>query len=514
VATYRRASTDEANQPFSLEVQDAKLNAYITSQDGMVRAADYEERASGKDIEGRPQLLRLLEDAAAGKFDVVLVYKVDRWSRRLADLLGTLDLLDRHGVSFVSATEPIDTSTNMGRMILQILGSFAEFERGLIVERVTRGIEAKLAKGLPLTPLVGYGLRCDATGKVEADPATFGVVQRIFREYTQDRRGTKAIATGLQADGLPAPGRTPWNPAAVARILRNRTFIGELPFRDGWVPGAHQPLLDRAVFDHAQLLADQRATPAAAAAAKADFLLTGTVVCGHCGGAYNGTSGTSKNKTKVRYYTCITARKYGKARCQAQSVPAAELETLVTDALLATYTDTAVFTDAINGHLAARAEQTTPLTAELSAATAAAAENERVLRRYRSDYEAGTLDAELYSARAGELNEALLAVRARIAELEAQLDADLPVVPTEEEVAQLHATLTERIRTGPVPVRKALFAALVDRLEVHAIDDVRPTFRLGGADLLPDTDACDAAGHDHNHATSQEVFACRAPGWS
>ncbi len=140
---------------------------------------------AGKDIEGRPELLRLLEDAADGSFDTVLVHKIDRWSGRLADLLATVEFLDRHDVAFASATEPIDTTSPLRRLFLQILGSFAEFERGLIVERVTRGIEAKRNAGLPLA-MVGFGLRKEADGVVEKDPDTFPVVERIFRDYKGD----------------------------------------------------------------------------------------------------------------------------------------------------------------------------------------------------------------------------------------------------------------------------------------------------------------------------------------
>jgi site-specific DNA recombinase len=265
---YFRASTDETNQPYTLEMQEEKVRAYCHSQDGMELTAVYEERASGKNIEGRPRFLQLLEDAAAGKFDAVVVYKVDRWSRQLADMLSTVDFLDRHTVRFASVTEPIDTSTPMGRMVLQMLGSFAEFERGLIVERVIAGIEAKLAKGLPLTSRVGFGLRVDTHGVVEADPETFGVVQRIFEEYARDLRGTKAIAQRLQADGLPTPGTAPWSAPAVARVLRSRTLIGELPFRDSWVEGAHAPLLDLDLFEKAQALADSRSTQRSAARAQ------------------------------------------------------------------------------------------------------------------------------------------------------------------------------------------------------------------------------------------------------
>lgn len=524
VATYRRASTDEENQPFSLASQRSKLDAYVASQDNMAVACDYEEYASAKDIEGRPQLLRLLEDAAAGKFDTVVVHKVDRWSRRLADLLATVEFLDRHGVAFASATEPIDTTTPLGRMVLQILGSFAEFERGLIVERVTRGIEAKLAQGLPLAS-VGYGLTKDAAGVVIKEPDTFGVVERIFREYTNDRLGTKAIAMGLQADGLPTPGGRPWSAPAVARVLRNRTFIGELPFRDGWVEGAHGPLLNPDLFAAAQRIADGRSAPAAAASARADFVLAGTVVCGHCDAAYVGNTGTSRNKTKVRYYTCLTARRYGKNECAAPSLPADDLERLVGEALVDLYADSGLFEEAVENYLAEQQAGADPLQAELDAAQAAVTDKERVIARYQADYETGKLDADLYNGRTRELRAGVEAASERIAQLHIQLaEAQAAPVPSDDDRRRLHELLAERVHTGPVPVRKALFTALVARLEVHDIDDVRPTFRLGGPELPELADAAspgdasesnpDPEARDSGPASRGQVFACHSSEWS
>jgi site-specific DNA recombinase len=301
----------------------------------------------------------------------------------------------------------------------------------------------------------------------------------------------------------------------VARVLRNRTFVGELPFRDGWVNGAHPALLDRAVFDKAQALADERSQPRAAARSKGNFLLTGTMTCAHCGGAYNGTTGTSANKTKIRYYSCVTARRYGRARCSAPSIPAEELELLVTDALLDTYADGGLFTEAITAHLEQREKATGPLTTELAAASSAVASREAILRRYRTDYEAGTLDAARYSERAAELDEELLAARTRVAELELQLAAaDQRPLPTDADRQALHATLVAQVRTGSVPVRKALFGALVERLEVHAIDDIRPTFRLGGPDLTAESDAGERAGQGAGNATDGQLFASRPSGWS
>ena len=146
IAVYLRRSTNDGHQPFSISAQEAALHSYIASQPGCTLVAKYADDASGATTR-RPDLQRLLTAAQAGLFDAVLVVRVDRCSRRRADLLGLLAHLDDCGVAFISATEPFDTFTSIGRMLVQLLGLFAEFERETIIDRVTNGMTAKAAKG-------------------------------------------------------------------------------------------------------------------------------------------------------------------------------------------------------------------------------------------------------------------------------------------------------------------------------------------------------------------------------
>jgi DNA invertase Pin-like site-specific DNA recombinase len=148
VAIYIRRSTDEDHQPFSLEAQETKLRAFVASQPGDWQiVAVYSDDASGATTD-RPELQKALRAARAGLFDTMLVYRVDRFSRSLRDLTTLLDDLDEAEVVFRSATEPFDTSTPVGRMLVQMLGVFAEFERETIIDRVINGMERKAAKGL------------------------------------------------------------------------------------------------------------------------------------------------------------------------------------------------------------------------------------------------------------------------------------------------------------------------------------------------------------------------------
>src|SRR5689334_7468529 len=146
VGIYVRRSTDDEHQPYSLEAQDTRLTAYIDSNPGWRLVARFSDDASGAST-NRPGLHRALKAAHAGLIDVLLVYRVDRFTRNLRDMVVLLDELDQTGVVFRSATEPFDTATPMGRMLVQMLGMFAQFERDTIIDRVIAGMERKTAKG-------------------------------------------------------------------------------------------------------------------------------------------------------------------------------------------------------------------------------------------------------------------------------------------------------------------------------------------------------------------------------
>jgi site-specific DNA recombinase len=203
IAIYLRRSTDEDHQPFSLEAQETKLRAFVESQPGEWQIVKvYSDDASGATLD-RPDLTKALRAARAGAFDTLLVYRADRLSRRLRDLVGLLDDLTEVDVVFRSATEPFDTSTPVGRMLVQMLGVFAEFEREVIIDRVIAGMERKAAKGLwngGPRPL-GYRIDRRTWKLVPAEPEA-GTVRLIFDLYVRDRLGTKAIANCLNERGI------------------------------------------------------------------------------------------------------------------------------------------------------------------------------------------------------------------------------------------------------------------------------------------------------------------------
>ncbi len=201
VGVYVRRSTDDEHQPYSIEAPDIRLAAYIGSQPGWRLAARFADDASGAGT-NRPGLQRALAAARAGVVDVLLVYRVDRLTRSLRDLVTLLDDLNRAGVVFRSATEPFDTATAIGRMLVQMLGMFAQFERDTIIDRAIAGMERKAAAGKWKGGRRPFGYQVNpATRTLIPHPDEAPLVRLLFGLYTADRLGGRTIARTLNDCG-------------------------------------------------------------------------------------------------------------------------------------------------------------------------------------------------------------------------------------------------------------------------------------------------------------------------
>ena len=226
VAVYTRRSTDEEHQPYSIEAQTLRLDAYVTSQPGWTKVASFSDNASAKDTH-RPGLRAALAAARSGRIDVLLVLKVDRFSRRQRDLVSLVEELTNLGVAFVSATEAFDTSTPAGRAMLQMLGTFAAFEREMIIDRVVAGMERHAAAGRWPGGVRPDGYRLDPTTKrLVVDEERAGVVREIFDLYTHKRLDTRAIANLLNERGLRTRTDGPWSAHTIRRLLTNPAYRG------------------------------------------------------------------------------------------------------------------------------------------------------------------------------------------------------------------------------------------------------------------------------------------------
>ena len=271
-AIYTRVSTDHGlEQDFnSLDAQHDAAQAYIRSQAHAgwtpIRSR-YDDGGYSGGSTDRPALQRLLADVKAGKIDVIVVYKVDRLTRSLADFAKLVELFDGQGVSFVSVTQQFNTTTSMGRLTLNVLLSFAQFEREVTSERIRDKIAASKRKGLWVGGIVplGYATRDRKIVVVEQEAER---VRTIFRSYLEFGSLNRLMAD-LRARGIVTKARSlkagrtiggiPFTRGPLAHLLRNRFYIGEVAFKGEILPGEQSAIIDRDLFDAVQAkLTEQR----------------------------------------------------------------------------------------------------------------------------------------------------------------------------------------------------------------------------------------------------------------
>ena len=314
-AVYTRKSSDEGlEQSFnSLHAQREACEAYVKSQVGEGWSASpdaYDDGGISGGTMERPGLKRLLADITSGLIDVVVVYKVDRLTRSLGDFARIVEQFDAAGVSFVSVTQAFNTTTSMGRLTLNVLLSFAQFEREVTGERIRDKIALSKAKGMWMggVPPLGYDARDHVLVVNEAEAET---VRSIYARYLQ-LGSVHVLCAELEGEGVlskrfvTATGRVlggvPLSRGALFHLLQNRHYLGEITHKDQSHPGLHPPIVDKALFDRVQAqLAKNRVRRRKRTAKAAEHLLTG-LVFDHEGRRFSPTFSTGRTGRIHRYY--------------------------------------------------------------------------------------------------------------------------------------------------------------------------------------------------------------------
>jgi len=349
-AIYTRKSTEEnLDSEFnSLDAQREAAEAYITSQrqEGWVPLQDrYDDGGfSGGSME-RPALQRLLDDVGAGRIHCVVVYKVDRLSRSLLDFARIIELFERHTVSFVSVTQQFSTTTPAGRLMLNMLLSFAQFEREIIGERIRDKVAATKRRGKYCggMPVLGYDVDRERK-RLVVNPQEAELVRHVFTRFAQCGSTTE-LAKELNAadyrtkswttkNGTTRAG-TLWNKAHIYRLLNNPLYLGEVTHKGQRYPGEHEVIVSQGLWDRAHAILDQNyRARAAQTRAETPALLRGILRCAHCDSSMGPTF--SKRRGKLyRYYLCVRATKNGHDSCPTRSLSAGEIEGVVVQQLRA-----------------------------------------------------------------------------------------------------------------------------------------------------------------------------------
>jgi DNA invertase Pin-like site-specific DNA recombinase len=329
-AVYTRKSTDEGlDKEFNtLDAQRESCEAYIASQraEGWVLVRDrYDDGGfSGGTLE-RPALKRLLADIEQGLIDVIVVYKIDRLSRSLMDFAKLVETMEAHGVTFVSVTQSFNTTTSMGRLTLNILLSFAQYEREIIGERIRDKFAASRARGMWMGGKVPLGFDVVDRKLVVNEPEA-ARVRRVFELFTETGSGVETVRR-LQAEGVTAKSGRPLDKGDVYKILNLRTYIGEVTHKGNVYRGEHEAIFPRDLWDRAHgVLQVSPRTRAAQNRQHAPALLKG-LIFGIDGRALSPTHCVKKGR-HYRYYVAQRVLKADATGdgCIVRRVSAAEIE--------------------------------------------------------------------------------------------------------------------------------------------------------------------------------------------
>ena len=344
-AIYTRTSTEEGlSQEFnSLDAQREACESYISSQkrEGWILAPNrYDDGGFSGGTLKRPALQKLLADIEMGNIDCVIVYKIDRLSRSLIDFTKMVETFDKHSVTFVSITQSFSTTNSMGRLTLNILLSFAQFERENSAERVRDKVAASRKKGIWMGgfPPLGYDIQ---NRRLIVNPKEADLIRHIFQRFTETGSGTVLVRelneAGYQTKTWTSqstntfhPGRA-FDKGVLYRLINNRVYLGDAVHKGDVYPGEHDAIIDRGVWDKVhKILAKHGRRRGNRTRAQTPSSLKGIIQCQHCNRSMT-TSHTRKKGVLYRYYVCMNASKNSYKDCPIGTISAGEVETIVFD---------------------------------------------------------------------------------------------------------------------------------------------------------------------------------------
>lgn len=483
VAVYIRWSTEDQGQGHTLEIQRESCRYYCLSQGWAVREdlTFIDDGCSGSTLE-RPALARLRRTITAGQVDCVVVYKLDRLSRNIRDIINLVLGEWEESACVRSTQEPVDTTTDAGKMFFTMLGSFADFERSTIKSRTWSGKRKNAEKGKNPGMIYPYGLQKSEEGAWEINGAEAAVVLEVFDQYIRGK-SCRLIAFALNDRGVRTRSGKMWAGADISRLLRNPLYAGRLVYnRRGFAArpkvgrvlpkgpeevvtctGAAPAIVDQATWDQAARIRDGRPRLGRGASARTQsspYLLSGLLKC-PCGHAWIGIQG---GRNHDRFYACAGARSGGPAKCASRLIKAATLDAFVVDRVRSTWPLKGPFRAELLSRLT---DQLRRREAQVSVLRERLAALEAALSRFKTDYKLGKLTAEVYTELTAEVRqereELAGALRTAQQEVQAAAATEVDLHQAETWYRQLDAWSTLELHEQQQVLRMLIGHALVSR---------------------------------------------------
>ncbi|MDU2239745.1 MAG: recombinase family protein [Paenibacillus sp.] len=493
IAIYARVSTEEqAEFGYSIDAQLDTLRAYCNLHQKVIVGEYVDRGVSGKSIEGRYELQKLLRDAKQGLFDEVLVWKINRISRRTIDLLKIVEELGQQRITFRSFSENFETETAMGKFALQMLGAVGELERNTIVDNVRMGMKQRARSGQwNGGKVLGYrssqavrGQRHRKDSTLEIVPEEAAIVRKIFELYASGK-GLKAIANQINREGHTTKRGNAFSTDSIKQIILNPVYVGKIRYlqHENWnerrrkgknatpmlEDGGHEPIISEELWEKVQLLQKSKAVTTSRTF-DGKYTLTGLLRCPQCGAEMvaSRTVNNLKDGSRIvrRYYSCGNFKSKGSSVCSANSVKADYAESFVYQRLKEVINNERILADVISVMNQDRKGNTAPLQEELKAIHQKVESIEGKRQKYFGLFEDELVDRETLANRLEELKAEKERLLARKSEIEWELGNDNSQMVDFEYVRTILAQLDQFLFKASTEQIKSLLHLVIKQISV------------------------------------------------
>ena len=471
VALYARVSTEEqAEYGFSIKAQIDRLELACKMVGGTPLPPYIDDGYSGKDLD-RPHIKRLIKDARDGKFDLIIVYKLDRLSRRLSDLLALRDELEAYGIGLTSATEPFDTTNPVGKLLFNMLGSFAQFERELISERTRMGLRRRAKEGKWNTsPPFGYRIKADGTLEIRPEEKPF--VLRMFKLFLDHNLGAKLIARKMRQEDHTSRKAGKWARTTVYKMLVNPVYAGLYSLDGGLTAAPHEGIISRADYDKILARLEER-SPASGRTNVSHNVLTGLIKCGLCGSAMT----TGKGKGNY-YYACTKTKNH---KCGMEWLPAEPLEDAVIEDLRTISRMPELIDRSLHALRAGKQSEASTLFSERASLEKQLEKLERTkdqkVRWVLENLPNGSVAEEVQRQLQSQLD-SIQAMRRRLAEVTSRIESVGTDHVQAETVANCLKYFTELFGRMEIGQKRLLVQSLINEVVVRSKDEINVVFAI------------------------------------
>lgn len=475
VAFYTRISTDENTQKYSLGAQKERLEAFCKSQYGSdwTLFNVYRDTESGTHL-NRPGMQQMRTDAQAQAFDTLLVFRVDRLSRKVKELALLVDELTQVNVNLRSITEPFDTSNPAGKMMLQMLGVFAEFEHSTIIERTKTGMLRKATTGSWPGGPIPFGYCHHKETGLEINENEAMVIRKIFDLYAEGREGSSAICDQLNSAGSRKRNGKKFDRKSVLFILRNPFYLGKFRWQKEIFDGEHGPIISEDIFTKANQILDKRSaqSPGKNLHNQDEHILSGIIRCARCGTKMVGVS-CRKNGGKILYYAC--RKRLDTKDCDMGYVRADRLESQILTEVQTIFRNEKLLAEIWQKAKVKLTEESPNIEVELQHLEANQRTVQAKLDRYFVAFETGAMEPSVCNDRVQELRTQLEQLEAQQGALEARREAlDIPAIQHDQILTNLRGI----VDAVPGAQKKHLLHLLVKKVLIIDSQTAETWYRL------------------------------------